>query len=323
MIKSREESNYHRCGRTDKGVSAFSQVISIDVRSKLTPDKQHELTEELLYCKILNRLLPQNIRCICWSPVEADFSARFDCKQRTYKYFFPRGNLNIDDMDKAAKYTIGTHDFRNICKMDVANGVVSFIRAVSNAQVSLVSKDSKQKEISGYDVCQLTISGRAFLWHQIRCIMGILLLIGEGQERPEIMLDLLDPDKLPRKPQYNMALEIPLNLFYTHFETEDWFFDQEELVQVIKTLQSDWALNTVKATMIREMVTDLQLKLTDQEELNLQCDCLLQGVKAKIYQPLLERTTCETLENRIEHYVKKRRLEVKQNESTDSMAQDS
>jgi len=26
LIKSRASSNYHRCGRTDKGVSAFSQV---------------------------------------------------------------------------------------------------------------------------------------------------------------------------------------------------------------------------------------------------------------------------------------------------------
>ena len=27
LIESRETSNYHRCGRTDKGVSAFSQII--------------------------------------------------------------------------------------------------------------------------------------------------------------------------------------------------------------------------------------------------------------------------------------------------------
>jgi len=26
LIESRATSNYHRCGRTDKGVSAFSQV---------------------------------------------------------------------------------------------------------------------------------------------------------------------------------------------------------------------------------------------------------------------------------------------------------
>ena len=27
LIESRETSNYHRCGRTDKGMSAFSQII--------------------------------------------------------------------------------------------------------------------------------------------------------------------------------------------------------------------------------------------------------------------------------------------------------
>lgn len=29
LIECRETSNYHRCGRTDKGVSAFSQVVNI------------------------------------------------------------------------------------------------------------------------------------------------------------------------------------------------------------------------------------------------------------------------------------------------------
>lgn len=29
LIENRETSNYHRCGRTDVGVSAFSQVISL------------------------------------------------------------------------------------------------------------------------------------------------------------------------------------------------------------------------------------------------------------------------------------------------------
>ncbi len=33
LIESRESSNYNRCGRTDVGVSAFSQIVSLDVRS--------------------------------------------------------------------------------------------------------------------------------------------------------------------------------------------------------------------------------------------------------------------------------------------------
>lgn len=35
LIENRTDSNYSRCGRTDKGVSAFGQVVSLDVRSNL------------------------------------------------------------------------------------------------------------------------------------------------------------------------------------------------------------------------------------------------------------------------------------------------
>ncbi len=35
-------------------------------------------------------------------------------------------------------------------------------------------------------MCQLTIVGNAFLWHQIRCIMAVLFLVGRNQESPEV-----------------------------------------------------------------------------------------------------------------------------------------
>jgi len=35
LIESRATSNYHRCGRTDKGVSAFSQVTECGYRKFL------------------------------------------------------------------------------------------------------------------------------------------------------------------------------------------------------------------------------------------------------------------------------------------------
>lgn len=94
LIKDRASSNYHRCGRTDKGVSSFGQVISIDVRSNLKLNKSSEV-EEMNYCKILNKVLPDSIQCLAWSPVEQHFSARFDCLSRVYKYYFPKNNLNI------------------------------------------------------------------------------------------------------------------------------------------------------------------------------------------------------------------------------------
>jgi len=65
-------------------------VISLTVRTS------GDDNIELPYCKMLNRLLPKSIRILAWSPVTEGFSARFDCGSRTYKYWFPRGDLDID-----------------------------------------------------------------------------------------------------------------------------------------------------------------------------------------------------------------------------------
>lgn len=76
--------------------------------------------------------------------------------------------------------------------------------------------------------------------------MGVLLLVGQGKEEPEIILGLLDITKCPRKPQYNLAHEIPLNLWHCEYETDEWYIDKKELLNTIKLLQKDWALNTIK-----------------------------------------------------------------------------
>ncbi len=76
LIEDRQSSNYHRCGRTDKGVSAFHQVVSIDVRSNLlegpgvfdfdgcTADQRPgvNIAKEIDFCKVLNSNLPQDIQ---------------------------------------------------------------------------------------------------------------------------------------------------------------------------------------------------------------------------------------------------------------------
>ena len=45
---------------------------------------------------MLNSTLPEDIRVLSWALVGPDFNARFNCLHRTYKYFFPKGNLAID-----------------------------------------------------------------------------------------------------------------------------------------------------------------------------------------------------------------------------------
>lgn len=49
-----------------------------------------------------------------------------------------------------------------------------------------------------YATCVLTIRGNAFLWHQIRYIVSILMLIGQNKEEPGLILNLLDVTQNPR-----------------------------------------------------------------------------------------------------------------------------
>ena len=153
---------FSRCGRTDKGVSAYSQVISIDLRTNLLEglgvrdfdgckaeerinEEKKETIEEIDYCKILNSKLPPEIQIVGWAACPSlDYSARFHCVNRTYKYFFPRGDLKLDLMVKGGSYLIGAHDFRNFCKMDVGNGVVDYHRRITALTAEVLQKDQSE-----------------------------------------------------------------------------------------------------------------------------------------------------------------------------------
>ncbi|CAP92522.1 Pc13g14530 [Penicillium rubens Wisconsin 54-1255] len=211
---------YSKAGRTDKGVSAFGQVIGLRVR-----------TDEMNYINVLNRVLPEDIRVLAWCPnPPPGFDARFSCRERRYKYFFtnpafsptpgsigfqnraqngngPRaefreGWLDIEAMREAAKHFEGSHDFRNFCKLDTNKQIDNFERIIHHS----ISQSIPQ-------VYSFNLHGSAFLWHQVRHMVAILFLVGQGLESPSIVPELLDVAKNPRKPTYAMADDAPLVLW--------------------------------------------------------------------------------------------------------------
>lgn len=218
------------------------------------------IQNEIHYCDSLNRVLPLDIRCVAWQPLyNREFSSRFDCRERVYRYFFPRSNLNIGAMQEACKYLIGVHDFRNLCKMDVGNGVITFERELRSVRV--VEATDKFTENGPYDMHYVELIGKAFLWHQVRAIMAILLLVGQEDEKPEIIRDLLDVESNPCTPQYSLAVDYALNLFDVEMEeyskctvptgeliaeTKNWIYDTYTLGRIIGILQQQWTQFSVK-----------------------------------------------------------------------------
>lgn len=214
--------NFSRCGRTDKGVSALNQVISLDVRSSLGPEDQKDKSKdsrELPYLTILNALLPPDIRitAVCLRPPEK-FDARFSCSYRHYKYIFHKADLDIELMRDAAKRYEGPHDFRNFCKIDGSKQITNHCREVYSAKIEQLHDD----------FYVFDLKGTAFLWHQVRCMVAILFLAGQKLELPAVVDDLLNIEKYPSKPVYEMANDIPLVLYDCVFPKMEWLNSAED-----------------------------------------------------------------------------------------------
>lgn len=225
--------NFSRCGRTDKGVSALNQVISLDVRSSLLKEDQLDNTKdkmELPYLTILNALLPPDIRITAVSlRPPPKFDARFSCSYRHYKYLFKKADLDIELMKEAALKYEGPHDFRNFCKIDGSKQITNHGREVYSAKIEHF-KD---------DFYVFDLKGSAFLWHQVRCMVAILFLVGQKFEAPTIVDDLLNVEKFPSKPVYEMANDIPLVLYDCIFPEMEWLtsandFDGQQRPKLVK-----------------------------------------------------------------------------------------
>ncbi|TKA34326.1 hypothetical protein B0A50_00306 [Salinomyces thailandicus] len=293
---------YSKCGRTDRGVSAFGQVIGLRVRSSRPkqelkqpsedfgdevahgeaitegdgpmPDGENaqsleehiapvsvwdDIRDELPYIQVLNRILPPSIRILAWCPhPPPDFSARFSCRERRYRYFFTNpaypvargtreGTLDIPAMHEAAKKYEGLHDFRNFCKVDPGKQISNFERRIFHAGVyavnpgkpgrDVVEKGSDEASLSASDTSlklsepeafYFEVRGSAFLWHQVRHLVAVLFLVGQGYEDGSVVDRLLDTQSCPSKPTYEMADDRPLVLWDCIFPDLDKLDDHQD-----------------------------------------------------------------------------------------------
>ncbi|KAI8815856.1 pseudouridine synthase [Fimicolochytrium jonesii] len=343
LVPGRKECGWSRCGRTDRGVSAFEQVCGVWVRRRemqsagsdeTSPlETCWETANELDYVLLLNRLLPADIRVLAWSPVHPTFDARFLCTYRRYKYFFPANGLDIHAMRTACKSYIGTHDFRNFCKIDPAKSLQSYLRTVLHADIRPLGREDDvtypdvDSDLSLHattgraqdpqQIYVFTITGHAFLWHQVRCLTAILLLIGSHLERVSLTSTLLDLTLHPPdagRPAYDMASEIPLVLVECGYKegTFRWVCGEGERRRVAEGLSAvweGWAVRAAQARCLMEKVNPNpkpNSTATEREEYfypTLGYGPTTGGggpTGGKRYIPVMRRPRCDSVEVRIE-----------------------
>ena len=143
------ELNYS--GRTDSGVHAKSQIIS--VRS------QNELNTKFVHS--FNSLITDEIRMNKLSKVKDEFNPRFDAKSRVYRYFILNNSKELP-FSKDYVYYI-EKNFQNFSKLRTNQTPLRKI---------LLSKWSVQNSKFIY-----TIEGNSFLHNMVRSIVGCQLAV--------------------------------------------------------------------------------------------------------------------------------------------------
>jgi tRNA pseudouridine38-40 synthase len=173
-------------GRTDAGVHALAQVVSL-------PDVPDE-TDLTRLKHALNGLCPPSIAITDVRSVSDSFDARFSARSRTYVYavlisdtpdpFLARtslrhpGPLDVTAMSEAAGHLVGPHDFRSFGR--VAEGAPAERNLF---ELSLARRGN---------VLRITARANAFIQQMVRSLVGTLLQVGEGRRSPGAMPSILE-----------------------------------------------------------------------------------------------------------------------------------
>lgn len=178
-------------GRTDAGVHALEQIVHFDTEIERPLNS---------WVRGVNAHLPGSI-AVRWSKEldknddsELEFHSRFSARARTYHYVLYNHpvrspllagragwvfrSLDEEKMREAAQHLIGEHDF-------------SSFRATSCQAKSPVKQMHEISVRRHGDMIVLTVRASAFLHHMVRNIVGSLIVVGNGNQNPAWMREVL------------------------------------------------------------------------------------------------------------------------------------
>jgi tRNA pseudouridine38-40 synthase len=177
----------HAAGRTDAGVHARAMTAHVDVNRSLTPFRLME--------GVNAKLRPLPVAILSCAPVPDDWHARFSCTGRRYLYRIINrraplaldagkawrvpAELDAQAMHEAAQTLVGLHDF------------TTFRSAHCQSASPIKTLDRLVVSREGLEI-HIAAEARSFLHHQVRSMVGCLVLVGHGKWSAANLKNALD-----------------------------------------------------------------------------------------------------------------------------------
>lgn len=233
--------SFQRCARTDKGVSAAGQVVSLKVW----------LIDDIL--EKINSHLPSHIRILGLKRVTGGFNSKNRCDARTYLYMLPTFAFAHKDRDVQdetyrlsaetlrrvnrllARYK-GTHNFHNFTSQKGP-------REPSAQRYVLDMFCEEPFERDGLEFAVIKVTGQSFMTHQIRKMVGLVVAIAKGYAPEDVLERSWGEAKVdvPKAPGLGLVLE------RVHFERYNRRFGNDGLHEPL-----DWAGQEAEAAAFKE-----------------------------------------------------------------------
>ncbi|MEO6718176.1 MAG: tRNA pseudouridine(38-40) synthase TruA [Novosphingobium sp.] len=185
-----EKCVMHAAGRTDAGVHALAMRAHVDVAKDIAPFRLMEALNA--------HLRPAPIAVTACEIVADDWHARYSCASRSYRYriinrrapltieldraWHVRHPLDVEAMHRAAQLLVGRHDFTTFRSVHCQ---------AKDPVKTLDRLDVRQAEDHGGGLLLIEAEARSFLHHQVRSMVGCVVLVGLGRWPEEQIAEAL------------------------------------------------------------------------------------------------------------------------------------
>lgn len=214
--------------RTDRGVSAASNVIAIET----------DFQAKAIIPALNSRL--EGIVFHSQAAVQEDFNPRH-AEQRWYRYFLNAESVpSINKLRKAAKLFIGEHDFRLLSKKDTGN------------ENTLLAIDSITFTEHG-EFIFVDIKAQRFLWELVRRMLAAIIDLANGMLETALVKEMLTgnawhPRGLkPLAPEFLVLMDVSYGIEFDNLSDKQDYFKEKSNELMLKAIIMDQIAKTTSS----------------------------------------------------------------------------
>ena len=214
-------------GRTDAGVHALGQVVTLDTQTSHEPGRFRDA---------LNHFLPEDVAIRAACEATLDFEPRRHALSRTYRYLIEHGRPRSPLNRRTAWQREGTLDVRSMSEAAASlprgeRDWAAFAGPLPEGRSALRTLLRREVKRRGPHRLEVWMEADAFLPHQVRRTVGALEAVGAGRMTPAHFGQLIEgpPGGVgPTAPPHGLTLmHVRYAAGILDWGTVDWDDDED------------------------------------------------------------------------------------------------